>query len=295
MHKQERESDCFDSYEWCGMKLIKVINNNIISSVNDEGQEVVVMGRGIGFQAKPGQEIDMERVEKIFCMQDKKSSEQLQLILKELPLEHVQVSNDIVSYAKKQLGVALNENIYITLTDHISFAITRIEHGTYYRNALIWEIKKFYPVEFSIGKYAVELIKERLGVELGEDEAGSIALHIVNAEFNTTMNKAVDITKLIQRVLNIVKYYFKINIDEDDVNVERFITHLKFFAQRIVSNTMLQDEDEEFQRAIEKKYPEYYRCAEMIRELIKDELHYEITREEMMYITIHIGRIVREK
>ena len=218
------------------MKIEKVINNNIISSFNENGQEVVLMGRGLGFQAKAGQPID---------------------------------------------------------TDHISFAISRMKHGTSYHNALIWEIKKFYTTEYQIGMYAVNLIKERLGIELNEDEAGSIALHFVNAEFNTTMNKAVDITKLIQSCLNIVKYHFKIDLDEQDLHVERFVTHLKYFAQRIFTDNMLPDEDDEFNMAIEKRYPEYYRCCELIRDLVKKEYDIEITKEEMMYITVHIGRIMR--
>lgn len=277
------------------MKIEKIINNNIVSAFNEEGVEVIVMGRGIGFQRKAGQPIEMEKVEKIFCMQNKQSAEQLKLILNEVPLEHVQVSNEIVSYAKSKLGVTLNENIYITLTDHISFAITRMKHGTFYQNALIWEIKKFYPTEFGIGLYAVDLIRERLGIDMTEDEAGAVALHIVNAEFNTTMNKAIDITKLIQSVLNIVKYHFTVEIDENDVHVERFITHLKFFAQRIVTDNMLPDEDEVFQQAIQNRYPEYYHCTELISELIKKEYHLDVTKEEMIYITVHIGRILRNK
>ena len=275
------------------MKIEKVINNNIISSFNENGQEVVLMGRGLGFQAKAGQPIDMDKVEKIFCMETQKSSDQLKLILGEVPLEHAQISNEIVSYAKEKLTNPLNENIYITLTDHISFAISRMKHGTSYHNALIWEIKKFYTTEYQIGMYGVNLIKERLGIELNEDEAGSIALHFVNAEFNTTMNKAVDITKLIQSCLNIVKYHFKIDLDEQDLHVERFVTHLKYFAQRIFTDNMLPDEDDEFNMAIEKRYPEYYRCCELIRDLVKKEYDIEITKEEMMYITVHIGRIMR--
>lgn len=276
------------------MKIEKVINNNIVSAFNAEGQEVVLMGRGIGFGKKSGHVINMEQVEKIFCMETKQSSDQLKLILGEVPLEHAQITNEIVCYAKDQLTTPLNENIYVTLTDHISYAIARKRHGTSYHNVLIWEIKKFYPVEYGIGLYAVGLIKDKLGIDLGEDEAGTIALHLVNAEFNTTMGKAMDITKLIQSTMNIVKYHFHIELDEEDVHVERFVTHLKFFAQRIFTERMMQEEDDIFQETIALKYPEYHECTELIAEYIQKEYGIAITKEEMVYITIHIGRIVRD-
>lgn len=276
------------------MKIEKVINNNIVSAFNEEGREVVLMGRGIGFGKKAGYELDMAKVEKVFCMETKQSADQLKLILGEVPLEHAQITNEIVAYAKSKLDTKLNENIYVTLTDHISYAIKRNSHGTRYHNALIWEIKKFYTTEFQIGLYAVNLIKERIGIDLGEDEAGTIALHFVNAEYNTTMNKAMDITKLIQSTMNIVKYHFHIELDEEDIHVERFMTHLKFFAQRIFTDRMMQDEDDAFQEAIAQKYPEYFGCCELIRDFIKNEYDIEITKEEMVYIAIHIGRIVRD-
>lgn len=275
------------------MKIEKIINNNIVSAFNEEGQEVVLMGRGIGFGKKAGYSIDIEQVEKVFCMETKKSSDQLKLILGEVPLEHAQITNEIVAYAKERLETKLNENIYVTLTDHISYAIKRQSHGTVYHNALIWEIKKFYTQEYKVGLYAVKLIEERLGINLGEDEAGTIALHIVNAEFNTTMNKAVDITKLIRSCISIVKYHYNIQMNEEDINVERFVTHLKFFAQRIFADRMLLDEDDVFNQTIVTKYSQYFEGSELIRDLIKKEYDIEITREEMIYITVHIGRIVR--
>ena len=39
-----------------------------------------------------------------------------------------------------------------------------------------------------MGKYAIDLLNEKLGTEFSEDEAGFIALHFVNAEYDTTIN-----------------------------------------------------------------------------------------------------------
>ena len=47
------------------MQIIKVINNNVISSEDDKGKEIIVMGKGIGFGKKAGEEIDETKIESI--------------------------------------------------------------------------------------------------------------------------------------------------------------------------------------------------------------------------------------
>ena len=95
-----------------GMKVIKVINNNIIKSYDAKNQEVLVMGCGIGFKKKPGDEVDDSLIEKIYTNSDKTTSNRLTELLEKVPLEHIQVTNDIISYAKASLGKKLNDNIY---------------------------------------------------------------------------------------------------------------------------------------------------------------------------------------
>lgn len=126
----------------------KVINNNIISAFEESGTEVVVMGRGIGFKKKPGQTVPSEQVEKIFRMKSKTLAEQLKELLADMPLERVEISAEIIAYAKDQLKLKLNQSIYVTLTDHINFAIERVSQGIEPENALLWEIKRFYSHEF---------------------------------------------------------------------------------------------------------------------------------------------------
>ena len=167
------------------MVIQKVINNNVISAYDVNRQEVVIMGKGIGFKAHTGDLIDEGRIEKVFRIENEKLSRQFQEVLENIPLEHMQITSDIISYARKNLNVQLNQNIYITLMDHINFAIQRQSQGIQLKNALLWEIKKFYHQEYLMGKYAIDLLNEKLGTEFPEDEAGFIALHFVNAEYNT--------------------------------------------------------------------------------------------------------------
>lgn len=275
-----------------GMKVVKVINNNIIKSYDAKQQEVLVMGCGIGFKKKPGDEIDDALIEKVYTNIDKNTSNKLSRLLEKVPLEHIQLTNDIISYARTALGKKLNDNIYLTLTDHISFSIERVQQGIVLKNALLWEIRRFYNHEYLVGKEALAMIEKRLGVVLPEDEAGFIALHLVNASMDFTgMEQTTEATKIIQHILMIVKYHFQMELDEYSLHYERFLTHLKFFIQRVFSGTTLQNDDKSFILMLKEQYPNEYRCALKIRDYMKKEFGQELSEDELVYLTVHIRRV----
>ena len=275
------------------MKVVKVINNNIIKSFDQENNEVLVMGKGLGFQKKPGDEVDTDLIEKVYVSSQELNSNKLAQLLADVPIEHVQIANEIISFAKVSLGKKLNDNIFLTLTDHISYAIERYNNGIPIKNALLWEIKRFYNHEFLIGKESLNMIKNKLGIDLPEDEAGFIALHIVNAELDMAqVSQVSEMTKIIQNITNIVRLYFKMDLDEYSLNYERFIVHLKFFVQRLFTGTDLTEEnDSSLLFLIKEKYREEYLCALKIRQYIMNEFQRDLKEDEIIYLTIHIKRI----
>lgn len=273
------------------MKIIKIINNSVVCALDDNKKEVVVMGKGIGFKSAIGDKIDKKKAEKIFIMDNQSSIDKFKKLLENLPIEHFKVSHEIISYSKRTLGKRLNQNIYITLTDHINFAVYRFKNGMQFSNPLLWEVKQFYKSEFLIGKYAIELIKKRLGILMTEDEAANIALHIVNAEYNTDMKDALKITTLISDILNIISKYYKIKLDEESLYYSRLITHLKFLSQRLFLDEMLKDSDDVLLDMIKNRYKKEYECSLKIKKYIEEKYNQKISEEELAYLTVHIKRV----
>lgn len=274
------------------MKVVKVVNNNLVQSEDKSGNEVLVMGCGLGFKKAKGDEIDDSKIEKIYTYKEEGHLEKLRTILQETPLEYVQAVNEIINYARFALSKKLDDNIYLTLTDHINFAVKRAEQGLDIKNALLWEIKHFYNHEFLVGKEALSIIERRLGVKLSEDEAGFIAFHLVNASMDSMeMGNMAEMTKMIQGMVSIVKYHFGIDMDEYSIHYERFITHLKFLASRVLTGVELQDDDMAFLQVLKDQYQEEYKCALKIRDYIQKEYGKDLTRDELIYITVHIKRV----
>ena len=273
------------------MKIAKIINNNVVSTCDEEGREVIVMGRGVGFKAKEGSTIDEDKIEKVFRLDSQNTMDKFKELLENLPMEHVQISAEIIGYAKEVLNRPINPNVYITLTDHINFALERYKQKMMFSNPLIREVRSFYHAEYLIGEYAIAMIERDLGVKLPVDEAASIALHIVNAEYDAPMGDTIKITNLIQQVLEVVREYFSIELDEQSLSYERFITHLRFLAQRVFTGEHMNLDNLEFQEVIDRLYPEEYACSQKIQALIKLQYRHQVTEEEVAYLALHIKRI----
>ena len=269
----------------------KVINNNIISAYEKSGAEVIVMGRGIGFKKKQGEMVPADQISKIFRIKSRTLAEQFKELLANMPLERVRISDEIISHAKDHLKLKLNQSIYVTLTDHINFAIERVSQGIEPQNALLWEIKRFYPQEFQLGIYALELIQDRLDILLPEDEAGFIALHFVNAEYGTDIRDAVKFPDQMQAIVDIVERDLGILLDESSLHYERFMTHIKFLIQRIYRKELLSSEDRELSLLMQRKYPREYQCSLKVAEYIMQATGSRLSEEEIMYLSVHIRRV----
>ncbi|AYC19469.1 Transcription antiterminator LicT [Dickeya dianthicola] len=276
------------------MKIANILNNNVVTVMDEQNNEQVVMGRGLGFKKRPGDTVDAALIEKIFSLRSSELTARLSDVLERIPLEVVTTADRIISLAKEKLTGNLQNSLYISLTDHCHFAIERHRQGVDIRNGLLWEIKRLYQKEFAVGLEALDIIHRRLGVRLPEDEAGFIALHLVNAQLDSHMPEVMRITRVMQEILNIVKYQLNLDYNEQAFSYHRFVTHLKFFAQRLLGRTPVFSEDESLHDVVKAKYTLAYHCAEKIQDHIM--LHYDcaLSKEELMFLAIHIERVRSE-
>lgn len=275
------------------MVVVKVINNNTVSSVDENGREILLVGRGLGFRARAGETVDRSRIEKIFRMDTPDSTDRLKQLFLEVDLEAIRAAVKIVDHARETLEKKLNKNLYITLTDHISFAVDRQRQGLAFHNMLNLETRKLYPKEYAIGLHGLEIVREDMGVSLPEDEATSIALHVINAEYDCGMEQTTDVMRIIQQSLNIIRYTLHLTFDEESLDYQRLLTHLLFFARRVVENRMNGGGDDFLCRAMQERYPREFRCAQQIRDLVERDQGTVLPSDEIAFLCVHIARVAR--
>ncbi|AST96821.1 transcriptional antiterminator BglG [Niallia circulans] len=277
------------------MQIKKVFNNNVVLAKNEWDQEMVVMGRGLAFQKKAGETIDTAKIEKTFVLEKRGVSDKLAKLLRDTSELYLNIASKILDYAKSQLPYKLDDYLYVALTDHISFAIKRHKENVHVKNPLVWEIRKYYKQEYQVALKCLDIIEEQTGVRFPEDEAASIALHLVNSELSGgNLATAVQVTELVNNVLNIVKYHFKMELDETSINYERFLTHLRFFAIRFIRKERMADSEDNFlYEQLKRKYPESFQCSQKIKIYLVKSYNWSISKDEEMYLTLHIQRVTK--
>lgn len=273
------------------MKVMKVFNNNVVLVHDAQGQEVIVMGRGIGFQKKTSESLDETKIDKTFVLDDQNAS--FSEIYRELPPEEVDLVLEIINLAERKLEQSFQSSLYITLADHLHFAIERQRAGIELTNPLAWEIRKFYKNEYRIGVEALELVREKIAIQLAQDEASSIALHIVNAQKQGQLiEQTMRIIKVVQDILNIVRLHFGIIFDEESISYNRFFTHLQYFAKRVNDGTQQGANDSFLYEQVYQNYPEAFECAKKIKQYVESTYDFSVGRDEEVYLSIHIQRLI---
>lgn len=276
------------------MKIYKVINNNFV--IVKDACEMVVMGVGIGFQKKPGETLDENKIKKTFYLSNEQINIELYHLLKEIPMEIAEIAENTISDFIRDTKRKLNNTIHMSLIDHLYNAVKNQKEGLTISNVFLFDIKRFYPEEFKYGKQVLNQLNETYKITLPEDEAGFIALHFVTAGLNEEQPDTYKITQLLKELSAIVFRCFKMEFDTDSVVYNRFITHLKYFSQRIICGTMHADkrESDESFTALAKMYPEAYECAVILSKFVQKEYHKTVEEEEQFYLMIHIIRILEK-
>lgn len=278
------------------MIIKRILTNNAVVIDDENQQEKIVCGKGIAFKKRPGMEIDEMSINQTFILEGGGEYSRFEQLLKDVPLEYLELSSEIINMAKLEFAKKFKDNVIITLSDHLYVAIKRCREGMTISNPLLWDIKNFYEIEYDIGLRALELIKNKFHIQLPNDEAGFIALRIVNVELDEdNMDHIFQVTKVIQEIMTIVKYHFHAEFDTSNVYYYRFITHLKFFALRLLKdNQFNEDEENELLDVVKDKYCTSYECVLKIKDFLEKKYNYTLQEDEIVYLTIHVHRVVHK-
>jgi len=273
------------------LTIKKVLNSSVVLVHDEHGRESILLGKGIGYGQKPGTEVPERSTDQIFIPMANPDAKNLMDLLASIPATYIDLTRETVRYAEAHLGVTLHPHIYLALTDHLNFAVERARQGIPVVNRLAWEVRTFYPKEYAVGVYALNLLRERVDVDLPEEEAANIAFHITNAHQGGDSFDAIRATKLIGAVVTIVRYAMHVQFTEDDLHYSRFISHMQYFAARFFTNRMLVSADDFLYTQIANRYPDAVECAERVRTHILTEYNEALPNEEVAFLAVHIQRL----
>ena len=275
------------------MKVIRVYNNNVLSVIKDD-EEAIVTGKGIGFGKHAGDNIDEAKVEKVYVFKDQQK-QQLYELLNSVPAIYFKISEAISVRAAKELNARISNQILISLSDHLYYAVERKKRGEQIINLMLSEIRTIYKKEYKIGLWALRLIEANLHVRLEEDEAGYIAMHIVNALMDIPHKQTSQILRYVKDMQRIIESHVPREIDHQGLDYSRLLIHLKYLAQHIFSGETRKMEDmDHLYDTFLHAHPAMQPCIAEICETTVQSYHYHLEKYEVVYLMIHISKLLHE-
>ncbi|MCM3571292.1 glucose PTS transporter transcription antiterminator GlcT [Neobacillus mesonae] len=272
------------------LQIEKVLNNNVLIAEHPSYQEVVIIGKGIGFNRKRGDTIDTNGIEKLFVLKDEQEQENYIKLLPYIDRDIHEVFISAIELIKQKTHTELNEHIHVALTDHLMMALTRAAQRIKVTNPFLVETKALYRREYEIALEVVNLIKEQTGIELPQGEVGFITLHVHSAITNKNLSEVNKDSQLVSRLVRMVEEQLEMQIDKDSIDYIRLVRHLRFTIERVKKGERV-EEPEKITSLLKKEYPVCYYLAWKLIKVMQQTLKLQVFDAEAVYLTMHLQRL----
>ncbi|MGR6542629.1 PRD domain-containing protein [Paenibacillus tundrae] len=280
------------------VRYVKAFNNNVALVKDLSGLEWVVMGTGVGFQKKKGDLIEETSIRRKFAAEDSAAKKPLVQVLDHMDPDVLDVAVEVVKNAEVSLGTTFENNIYLTIADHLNFAIIRANEQIEYVETNRWEVKNLYPKEYLAAQEAIRLVFDRLDVLLPKSEETFLTYHFVNGQQTkkTRIEETLKMTEVINRIIEIIQYHFQVKLDEESLSYTRFITHLRHFFIRQFKQNHIEDQEVDLTivEVVKSKYPRSYQAVEKIAHLLERKYGWALSPNERLYLALHIWRLTSQ-
>ena len=270
----------------------KVLNSSVVLVHDANDNEFILLGKGIGYGKKTGEYICGYNDNQMFVPVENTKSKQFLELMDDIPVDILKITQEIIVEAEKLLNSSFNKNLYLILADHFNFAIERMRKEIKITNRVFWEIKNYYPNEFKVGMVAIYMVEERLGIQLPEEEAANIAFHFANAMASDGNSyDTIKYAKVIGEIINIFVFSLNRTLDKKSMHYMRFITHIKFFVERLFSDSMLSSGDDLLFNQMKRSNPKEMLIALKVRDFLEKKYGKKLTNEEIAFFVVHIARV----
>ncbi|MGG0716289.1 transcription antiterminator [Robertmurraya massiliosenegalensis] len=275
------------------LKVLKALNNNVLIGNHPTYGEVVIIGKGIGFNRKQGDSIDPSVVEKLFVLKDEKEQKNYIKLLPFLENDLLEVFISCIELIKERTRATLNEHIHVALTDHLLFAVSRLSKGMEMSNPFLIETKALYPFEYDVARDIVKLIEEKTEIQLPEGEIGFIALHIHSAVMNKNLSDVNRHSQLVTKLVNMIEERLNIKLDKESVDYMRLVRHIRFTIERVHAGEKV-EEPEKISLLLKEEYPVCYNLSWKLIKVMQQELKKPVYNAEAVYLTMHLQRLQKK-
>jgi len=269
-------------------KILKVLNNNGILVMDlDNKQEYIFLGKGVGFGKKVNQNVNTIENAKAYRFTEEQSRQDSIHTIKSISPVFIEIAGNIIEEAERKFG-AVDNNILLALADHIAFAIKRMQEGIELKNPFAKEIKVLFEEEYNVAKKGKDLINQKIGVEINDDEVGYITLHVHTALTRENVVQSMDVARMIQEGIQTIEKELGAMLDDATISYTRLLTHMKFMILRVINDEKLHLDMTDY---VLENFPDSFALAKQICSSFEQNIKKTFPNIEISYFAIHIERV----
>lgn len=270
----------------------KSFNSNAVL-VTSEQTEYILIGRGIGFDKKKGQKIEESTlIEHVYIQVNETNKMQYEHLLNGVDESIFIVVEDIIAMAEKELGEKLHVDVHFGLIDHINFALNRIREGIEIVNPFLLETRMLYKTEYSIALKAVEMLKDRMNIDIPESEVGFITFHIHGGRIGIHNGSSLKYVKAISKIIPYIEDKIGFSIEENSFDSVRLVSHLRGLIERCARHETIENL---LLDRMKKDFPFEYKISENIALILNKSIGIVVPENEIGYIALHLYKLNHTK
>lgn len=271
-------------------KIVKILNHNaVIVHEQDTNSTLLILNTGVGFGKKINEYIEIDGIETVYHIQPMSSKGKTDVLLQNLDPIYIEISSDIMMKAKETFE-DIDENKLLPLADHIAFAINRMQNKMQITNPFSNEIRLLYPEEWKIAAKSREIIFNKLGHLINDDEIGFITLHLHSTQ-EMSNDDAFIMAIIVNESIREIEKEYDIEIDLNSLSYSRLMIHMKYLIARLHEDEVITLDMEDYTK---ESIPDSYALAVRIIKRIEDSLNREVPVIETGYLAMHIDRILSQ-
>lgn len=272
-------------------RITKVLNHNVVIAVDEEKAEFLIMDKGIGFGRKVGEEAVPKGRAAVYSLKKATERGNAREMAETIPAEYLEIAGLVLDEAEQTFG-KIDRSILFPMADHIAFAVNRIKNKEQISNPLTEDIRVLFHMEFKAACCIREILKERMGISIDDDEVGYIALHIHSALGDEKVSYAMQMARAVRECISYVEQEVGRPIDVASLSYNRLMNHIRYMVARALSGEKLKISMNDYMRV---KFPQEFRIAETVCHQVEKNLKCNLEDVEIGYLAMHIERVANEE
>ena len=269
--------------------ILRILNNNaLLAEEKGDGSERILLGKGIGFGKRAGDEVTIDEGVQVYTPVVREEQHSAIHAVNAIDPVYIETAGKIIEAAEKVFD-SINGDILLPLADHLAFAARRERENIFLSNPFIPDIKILFGKEYAVALESRSIIEEMTGYRISDDEAGFIALHIHSGLSDEVVSETLKATQLIDESMQIIEEHLEKEMQKEALNYIRLMSHLYYMVVRTKTGEAVNIDLNEF---VQEKYPEAMKIAALICDNMAEKLERQIMQEEVGFLAIHIQRMI---